>query len=144
LESAPVLKPKERASLPRGRERILFVDDEPALAIALKQILEHLGYEVEYSTNGIEALEIFRLHLSDKPFDLVISDMTMPHITGVDLAMELLRLKPNIPIVLCTGFSEKMNAKKAKSIGVRGFLMKPVVARELAEMVREVLNKQMK
>jgi CheY-like chemotaxis protein len=117
------------------------VDDEPALAMATKQMLEHLGYEVDYRTSGTEALEAFRDRFKEKPFDLVITDMTMPHMTGVDLARELLRLQPGLSVILCTGFSEKMDAGKAESLGIQGLLMKPVVLRELSGMIRKVLNK---
>lgn len=125
---------------PPGRERILIVDDEPELAMVAKQMLEFLGYEVEFCTNGIEALETFRRHLEENPFHLVVTDMTMPRLTGEDLARELLSLQPNLPIVLCTGFSERMDVRRAKKLGIRGFLMKPVVASELAGMIREMLD----
>ena len=127
-------------ALPRGKERILVVDDEPALAMVVKQMLERLGYTVEYRTSGSEALHMFRLDPSKTPFDLVITDMTMPHLTGLDLARELLKLHPDFPIILCTGFSEKMDAEKAKGLGIQGFLMKPVILNELAGMIRKTLN----
>ena len=144
MESFPEPAAVKAAPLPLGRERILIVDDEPELAMAPKEILEHLGYEVYYRTNGMEALETFRRRLADKPFDLVVTDLTMPHLTGVELARELLDMEPNLPIILCTGFSEKINAEQAARLGIRGFLMKPVVIRELAEMIREVLDKREK
>jgi PAS domain S-box-containing protein len=142
MEAAPGPQAMATAPLPRGWERILIVDDEPDLALVKKKMLESLGYEAEYRTNGIEALEAFRHQPKEKPFDLVITDMTMPHLTGTDLAKELLRLQPNLPILLCTGFSEKIDAEKARTLGFQGFLMKPVVSRELAEMVRKVLDKK--
>jgi PAS domain S-box-containing protein len=142
MERAPGPQICQRVPLPRGRERVLLVDDEPALALVTKQMLENLGYGVDYRTNGLEALDAFRHQRKEKAFDLVITDMTMPHLTGDDLARELLRLQPNLPIILCTGFSEKMDAEKAKSLGIQTFLMKPVVLRELAETVRKVLDKK--
>lgn len=144
IEAAAELPAGEAVPLPCGRERILVVDDEPALAKATKQMLERLGYQVEFRTNGIEALEAIRHHSTGKPFDLVITDMTMPHMTGLGIARELLRLQPNLPILLCTGFSENMDAEKARRIGIKGFLMKPVVMRELAAMIRTVLQERMK
>ena len=144
MECTPGLETEAAGPLPRGRERILVVDDEPALAMAAKQMLERLGYRVDYRTSGIEALDTFRLQLTEGPFDLVITDMTMPDLTGTDLARELLALQPALPILLCTGFSEKMNAEKAKSLGIQGFLMKPVIMSELARMIREVLDTKMK
>jgi PAS domain S-box-containing protein len=134
----------ESSPLPRGQERILVVDDEPALAKATKKLLVRLGYHVDIRTNGVEALEAFRNQSEEKRFDLVITDMTMPHLTGIELAKELLKLDPNLAILLCTGFSEQADAVKAKRIGIQGFLMKPVVLRELAGMVRKVLDEKMK
>jgi PAS domain S-box-containing protein len=142
LESAPGPQTGETVPLPRGRERVLLVDDEPDLAFIMKQMLVSLGYDVDYRTNGLEALDAFRHQPKEKPFELVITDMTMPHLAGDDLAQELIRLQPNLPIVLCTGFSEKMDAEKARSLGIQGFLTKPVVLRELAETVRRVLDKK--
>jgi PAS domain S-box-containing protein len=142
MESAPGPQTVETAPPPRGWERVLVVDDEPALAKAMKQMLERLGYEVEYRTNGIEALEAFSHQPADKPFDLVITDMTMPRLTGVELVRELRRLQPGLGVILCTGFSEKIDAEKAKFLGIRGFLMKPVVLGDLAELVRTVLDER--
>lgn len=139
--SAP-LETEDSPSLPRGTEQILVVDDEPLLAQALKQMLERLGYAVECRSNGIEALEAFRHRRETKRFELVVTDLTMPYMTGVELAEELMKLEPDIPILLCTGFSEKMDALMAKSFGIRGFLMKPIPQKELASMVREVLDRK--
>ena len=124
--------------------RVLVVDDEPTLADATKKSLERLGYRVAIRTNGVEALEAFRNQSQDKRFDLVITDMTMPHLTGIALAQELLKLEPNLPILLCTGFSEQADAEKAERIGIKGFLMKPVVLKDLAGMVRKVLDDKVK
>jgi CheY-like chemotaxis protein len=107
-------------------------------------MLERLGYKVDFRPNGVEALEAFRNQPPKERFDLVITDMTMPHLTGIDLAKELLKLDPKVAIILCTGFSEKADDDKAGRIGIRGFLMKPVVLRELAEMVRKVLDAKIK
>jgi PAS domain S-box-containing protein len=139
---APVTEPETAPSksLPMGRERVLFVDDEPALALVGKQMLERLGYEVVGRTASLEALETFRRHLADAPFDLVITDMTMPHMTGVELTRELLELDGRVRIILCTGFSELVTAEKALDMGIRAFIMKPLVMQELAEAVRKVLD----
>ena len=142
IEATAELPAVAAVPLPRGRERILVVDDEPALVKATKQMLERLGYQVEFRTNGVDALEAIRHQSKEKPFDLVITDMTMPHLTGADLAKELFKLQPHLAILLCTGFSEKMDAEKAKSLGIQGFLMKPVVLKELAVMVRKVLDER--
>ncbi|MBW2168987.1 MAG: response regulator, partial [Deltaproteobacteria bacterium] len=124
--------------IPTGHERVLFVDDEPALVEIGKQMLERLGYEVTTRTSSIEALELFKA----KPdrFDLVITDMTMPHMTGERLARELMKIRPDIPIILCTGFSERISEEKAKGMGIKAFVMKPLVMRDLANTVRKVLD----
>ena len=98
--------------LPRGNERILLVDDEESLSALGEQMLGRLGYRVEARTDPNEALKLFEAHRN--AFDLVITDMTMPSMTGADLAKEILKLRPDIPIVLCTGFSDQINAEKAK------------------------------
>jgi CheY-like chemotaxis protein len=126
--------------LPMGRERVLFVDDEPALALVGKQMLERLGYQVVGRTASLEALETFRRQLADAPFDLVITDMTMPHMTGVELTKELLKLDGQVRIILCTGFSELVTAEKALDMGIRAFIMKPLVMQEIAEAVRKALD----
>jgi len=131
-------EPKEVALPPGGRERILFVDDEPALVDMDRRMLERLGYDVVTSTSGTEALEVFRKQPEN--FDLVITDMTMPKMTGDKLATELLSIRPGIPIILCTGFSERITGEKAKEMGIRKFVMKPLVKSELAKAVREVLD----
>lgn len=123
-------------SIPTGSERILFVDDEPALANIGKQTLESLGYDVETRTSSIEALELFKAQ-HDR-FDLVITDMTMPHLTGEDLAQELMRIKSNIPIFLCTGFSTKIDDQKASAMGIRAFVSKPVLRKEIAETIEVI------
>jgi CheY-like chemotaxis protein len=124
--------------VPTGNERILFVDDEPALANIGKQSLETLGYDVETRTSSIEALELFKAQ-QDR-FHLVITDMTMPNMTGEDLAKELMRIKPSIPIILCTGFSAKIDDRKASAMGIRAFVLKPMVLREIATTIRKVID----
>ena len=103
-----------------------------------KQMLERLGYHVKVRTSSIEALEAFRAN-PDK-FDLVITDMTMPNMTGDKLAGELIKIRSDIPVILCTGFSEMMSRKKTESLGIKGFLMKPVVLKDLSGMIRKVLD----
>jgi PAS domain S-box-containing protein len=136
----PLLASPLTVSLSAGQERILFIDDEPALASMGKAILEHLGYAVVSETRSPEALILFTRQ-PDR-FDLVITDMTMPGMTGDRLAKELRRIRPDIPIILCSGFSHYLNEEEAKAIGICAFLMKPFVLRELAETVRTVLHKQ--
>ena len=124
--------------LPTGNEHILFVDDEQALIEIGSQMLEQLGYEVVTKQGSVEALELFRAE-PDR-FDLVITDMTMPHMTGDKLAQELMKIRTDIPIILCTGHSRLVSEKKAKDMGIRAFVMKPLVMRNLAETVRKALG----
>lgn len=124
--------------LPTGTERILFIDDEQPITNIGRQTLESLGYVVVTRTSSIEALELFKAQ-KDK-FDLVITDMTMPQMTGEKLAKALIRLRPDIPVILCTGFSTKIDEKKAMAMGIRAFVSKPVLKREIAETVRAVLD----
>ena len=103
-----------------------------------RRLLEQLGYSVTTMTGSVAALELFRSKPAD--FDIVISDMTMPDMTGDKLAIELIKIRPNIPIILCTGFSKKMSEKKAAEIGIKAFAHKPVVKADLAQTVRKVLD----
>jgi len=124
--------------LPTGTERILFVDDEPPLLNLSKKILESLGYQVEVRSSAVEALELFKAH--PERFDLVITDMTMPKMTGDRLSEQLMAARPDIPVILCTGFSAKMNEKKAKAMGIRAFTFKPILKRDIAVAIRKVLD----
>ena len=121
-----------------GKERILIVDDEEQIVRMTQQMLKRLGYHVTARTSSIEALEAFR-SAPDK-FDLVITDMTMPNMTGVHLTQKLIEIKSGIPVIICTGFSEKISEHKASTMGIRGYVMKPVVRSELAKKIREVLE----
>ena len=125
-----------------GTERILVIDDEDPIANILKEVLERLGYKVTKRTSSIDALEEFK---SDPyAFDLVLTDMAMPHMTGETIARKVKAARPDIPIVICTGFSERIDEKKAKEIGADGFLLKPILRTKLSEMVRKVLDKAKK
>lgn len=125
-------------AVPLGNERILFVDDEEFIADLGKRMLERLGYDVAVRTSSIEALKAFQAR-PDK-FDLIITDMTMPQMTGEKLAQKLLEIRPDIPIILCTGFSALISENKAKDMGIKGFVMKPFVIQDLAKMIRRVLE----
>ncbi len=128
------------AGLSGGNERILLVDDEAVIIKLEKQMLERLGYQVESCSSSPDALEAFKAR--PDAYDAVITDMTMPHMTGEHLARELKAIRPEIPVVLCTGFSERINAHTAESLGVNGFLMKPVIRSEMAATLRRVLDKE--
>ena len=123
---------------PRGKERILFIDDEPNLVEIGEQMLKSLGYHVETRMSSLEALKLFRAH-SDR-FDLVITDMTMPQMTGDQLAREVTAIREDIPVILCTGFSYKIAEDKTWNTSIKGLLMKPIVRSEMAQMVRKVLD----
>jgi len=124
---------------PTGSERILLVDDEAAIARMVQIMLEKQGYHVTTITNSLDALDAFRV--DPFRFDLVISDRGMPKMTGEQLAGELISIRPEIPIIICTGFSDENDEKRAREIGVKGLLKKPVTRADLTEMVRKVLNK---
>jgi PAS domain S-box-containing protein len=134
------MQPETRIAIrpPTGTESILFVDDEAALVNAGKRMLESLGYEVVTRTSSLEALELFA-HQPGR-FDLVITDMTMPGLTGDLLAQKLIEIKSDLPVILCTGFSARINEKKALALGIRAFVTKPVLKRQIAETIRMVLD----
>lgn len=125
-------------SLPAGSERILFVDDELPVVETGKHVLETLGYNVTTRTSSVEALELFKV--KPNSFDLVITDMTMPNMTGDKLAKELLDIRSDIPIIICTGYSSLINKEKAEDMGIRAYIMKPMLKSEIAQAIRTALN----
>ena len=126
--------------LPGGNERVLFVDDEEPMVIAIRKMLERLGYQVTAYTDGREALRRFKE--DPNTFDLVITDRFMPHIAGEDLGQAMMIVRPDIPIILSTGYSDFNSIERAKALGFRGFIAKPFTMREAAEIVRSVLDKK--
>ena len=128
----------QKQALPQGDERVLIIDDEGGITRMYKAALERLGYRVTAHCKSKEALEEFRA--APDNFDIVITDQTMPNITGFELAKEILRLKPEIPIILCTGYSPELSEEKAAGIGIRKYMMKPVSPQALAMSVREILD----
>lgn len=122
----------------KGHEHILVVDDEKYIVTMMKEMLERLGYKVSPFTSSLEAFEEFRKN-PDR-FDLVITDQTMPGMTGAELAAELMRARRDIPIILCTGFSELLSEEKAKVVGIKEYISKPVVKSEIAKAIRQVLG----
>lgn len=141
----PLIKNKPQAppvyshsSIPKGNESILLVDDEDTILDVNKKILENIGYSVVATTNGLEALNLFL----EKPnvFDLVITDMTMPRKNGIQLAKEILNIRPEMAIILCTGYRDLVSSEDVKSAGIREFLTKPVDIQNLAVAVRRVLD----
>ncbi len=126
-----------------GKGRILFLDDEEDLVLTYQKMLGKLGYDVVAGTDSLEALEVFKMQ--PERFDLVITDQTMPHMTGERLAREILRLRPDIPIILCTGLGATAGGavtdQAARAIGIREVVRKPVERSELAGIIRRLLEK---
>jgi len=134
-------RPEEMESNPLladGNNRILFVDDEEALRDAGGRMLKWMGYRVTAVSSGIEALDIFKQESGG--IDLVITDMTMPGMTGVELSTKLLEMQPDIPIILCTGYHETVTPEKAKALGIREYVSKPYSQSDMAKIIRDVLT----
>ena len=139
IAEAPSLAEADRSkTIPTGTERLLVVDDETVIITMLKVILQGLGYQVTSSSNSLEALAL--INQDPMAFDLLITDMTMPHLTGFELAHKALALRPDLPIILCTGFSDLINKEQAQALGIRAYLTKPVSTQELGQTVRKVLD----
>ncbi len=136
------LAPEERIErlIPKGTERILFVDDEQPLLEIGKRHLESLGYEVTTRISSVEALDLFKSQ--PEIYNLVITDMTMPSMTGDELAKKLMAVRPDIPVIICTGFNARITEQKAKNIGIRALVPKPILKRDLAETIRRVLDEK--
>ena len=125
-------------TVPKGSEHILLVDDEKEIVQMVQLTLERLGYRVAVRTSSVEALEAFRAKPDE--YDLVITDMTMPNMNGGELASRLLEIRADIPVILCTGFSELLHEKKLKEIGIREHVMKPIDRDKISRTIRKVLD----
>jgi PAS domain S-box-containing protein len=134
----PELGPYEKVSITGGTERILLVDDEPAILGAVNRMLSGLGYDITTCSNGLEAIEIFRA--APNNYDVLITDMNMPQMAGDRLATEALKIRSDIKIILCTGYSDKITEKSSEQIGIKAFAYKPVVKADLARLIRQVLQ----
>jgi PAS domain S-box-containing protein len=139
IDEIPGVKADKRDEIPHGSETILFIDDEKVITDMMQQIFLKLGYKVETRLEPLEALDLFK----SKPeyFDLVITDMTMPHMTGVALSKKLMDIRSDIPVIICTGHSSLIDEEKAKKLGIAGFVMKPVSMATIAKKIRKVLDK---
>ncbi len=135
----PEVEARRPDEVPFGNETILFVDDEEAITHMTGQILVRLGYKVETETSPAAALELFQSK-SDY-FDLIITDMTMPEMTGVKLSERLKGISPDIPVIICTGHSSLIDEENAKEMGIDGYVMKPIVKSDIAIAIRHVLDK---
>lgn len=135
-----ILSKNEDKANPGGTEHILLVDDEQPLVNVGKNLLEKLGYEVTTTTSSVEAFKLFLLQPNE--FDLVISDLTMPRMTGYELSEKLLSVRPDIPIFLCTGLSLGTSEEQLKKIGIRALVLKPLTSSEMAKSIRAVLDEE--
>ncbi len=132
------MRPDNEIEWQQGSERILFVDDDEMITTLSERILSDMGYRVTTTTDSLEALEIFSEDVDR--FDLVMTDQTMPKLTGTELIQKLTMLRQDIPTILCTGYSSKVNEEEARQIGISAFMMKPFTLKELSKVVREVLK----
>lgn len=139
LQRSAITDEHQLAEVPTGGEHILFVDDEPQVVQLAEQLLSRLGYRVTSLANGIQALEIFKSDI--QAFDLVMTDMTMPRFTGKELARELLTIRPELPIILCTGYSEGISREEAHAMGICDLVLKPFIKSEVAEKIRAALDR---
>jgi len=139
VKQEPVVETPKTQEIPRGSETILFVDDEVSIVKMVQRMFERLGYKVETATTPQDALEKFGLNPDH--FDLVITDMTMPGLTGMKLSEELMVIRPDIPIIICTGYSTLVDKEKAKKLGLAALLMKPIDILKTARTIRKVLDK---
>jgi PAS domain S-box-containing protein len=140
LEDPAETVTSQSVSHPGGTEAILFVDDEELLVEVGVEMLKDLGYDAVGTTRPSQALEMFKARSDD--FDLVITDMTMPGMTGDQLAAHILDHRPDVPVIICTGFSKRISAERASVLGIRALLMKPVTVQQLSLTIREVLDGQ--
>ena len=140
VESNEVQVPESSEPATPKQEVILLVDDEKVMVDVTKQILERLGYAVVATTSSIVALEAFQEEPDE--FDLVITDQTMPNMTGTQLARELIAIKPDIPVILCSGYPENVNLEEVQSIGIKKFITKPISKQDITALIREVLDKE--
>ncbi|VAW38333.1 diguanylate cyclase/phosphodiesterase (GGDEF & EAL domains) with PAS/PAC sensor(s) [hydrothermal vent metagenome] len=130
--------PKQAAVIPTGNERILFVDDEEVIVDVAGRMLEGLGYKITALADSEKALKVFQAQ--PEAFDLIISDQTMPHLTGYEMILKILKTRPGIPTILCTGHSSQVDSEKAVKHGITKFLLKPIKFEELAVSIRNVLD----
>jgi CheY-like chemotaxis protein len=140
LEKTGLVPHDDQETVVGGREHILFVDDESVLTQMMSQMLSKMGYHVTPHNCPIEALEQFR-HAPEQ-FDLVISDVTMPQMGGPEMAREMMKIRPDLPVLLCTGYRADITKKIVSNIGVRDLLLKPLARQELSTTIRRVLDRR--
>jgi CheY-like chemotaxis protein len=140
IATQPPVVTHSAGQMPQGHERVLFVDDEKVLTTVWRQLLARMGYQVTVYTSSPDALVAFRS--TPHSFDLVITDQTMPHITGETLVGELRRIRSDIPVILCTGYNPLIDAERAAALGIDAFLLKPIAAEDLARTIRQVFARR--
>ncbi len=138
-DSEPIIEKKEQLRLQKGTERIMFVDDEDVLCEMYQDMLTNLGYKVSVFSNSVKALEAF--YQRPDAYDLVITDQTMPTLTGIDLSKKLLEIRKDIPVILCTGYSKHVDKNSAHKAGIKAFCVKPIRMHDIARHIRMVLEK---
>ena len=140
VDEKSLIEEEQRPDLPKGSERILFVDDEKAAVTAMEKILNRLGYKTAVTTSSLNALELFKNN--PQIYDLVITDMTMPDMTGKQLALEIRAIRPDVPVILCTGFSDQINEEEAEAAGIDEYMIKPINMEDIAFAIRKALDKK--
>jgi CheY-like chemotaxis protein len=139
ISETKISKAQDSEDVQRGTEKILLVDDEPQLVKMAHVMLENLGYKVTSTESSMDALELFRLNQDQ--FDIIITDQTMPKMSGVELTKKIWAIRPDIPIILCTGYSSLISKETATAIGIKNFVSKPINRVDLANMLRDALKK---
>lgn len=140
VEDPGVAEISDYGNIPEGTEHIFFIDDDADILVLGHRLLEALGYRVTTAEDGIKALAMFRAQ--PEVFDLVVTDMTMPGMTGTELAAAMMKIRPELPVILCTGYSSHIDEEKAKKMGIGAFMLKPIVKKYLAETIRELLDRR--
>ena len=129
---------KNQVLIPRGNERVLVVDDDRVQAESLSAMLERLGYISAFATEGIKALEMLRA--DPRAFDVIVTDQNMPHMSGTTLAEVAMRIRKDLPVIICTGCLDKSGEEKVAHLGIRELVMKPFTLREIASAIRRALD----
>ena len=129
---------KNQVLIPRGNERVLVVDDDGVQAESLSAMLERLGYISAFATEGIKALEMLRA--DPRAFDVIVTDQNMPHMSGTTLAEVAMRIRKDLPVIICTGCLDKSGEEKVAHLGIRELVMKPFTLREIASAIRRALD----
>jgi CheY-like chemotaxis protein len=140
IEKTTELETRDTSPIPKGTERILLVDDDASILMMQEKMLNNLGYRIAAFNRSEDALIAFKA--APHNFDLLLTDMTMPGMTGDKLSVAIHNIRPDIPIIICTGFSEQIDQKKSSDLGIKGFLVKPILRRDLAQKIRQVLDEE--